>query len=75
MIFDGILLTILSTAADWVLFTYILRFLVLVPNSVVTFCEKLIEKVFLIMPFPSRYGGKSEGHPCMEKGINMAVST
>ena len=30
---------------------------------------------FLFMPSPSRYGRKCEGHPCMEKGINMIVST
>ena len=27
------------------------------------------------MPSPSRYGHKREGHPCIEKGINMTVST
>ena len=31
--------------------------------------------LFLFMPSPSRYGPKREGHPCMEKGINMTVST
>ena len=30
--------------------------------------------LFLFMPSPSRYGPKREGHPCMEKGINMTVS-
>ena len=31
--------------------------------------------LFLFMPSPSRYGCKRKGHPCMEKGINMTVST
>ena len=31
--------------------------------------------LFLIYAFPSRYGRKREGHPCMEKGMNMTVST
>ena len=31
--------------------------------------------LFLFMPSPSRYGRKREGHPCIEKGINMTVST
>ena len=31
--------------------------------------------LFLFMPSPLRYGRKHEGHPCMEKGINMTVST
>ena len=28
----------------------------------------------LFLPSPLRYGRKHEGHPCMEKGINMTVS-
>ena len=31
--------------------------------------------LFLFMPSPSRYGRKREGHPYIEKGINMTVST
>ena len=31
--------------------------------------------LFLFIPTPSRYGYKREGHPCMDKGINMTVST
>ena len=27
--------------------------------------------LFLIDAFPLRYGHKREGHPCMEKGINL----
>ena len=27
------------------------------------------------VPSPSRYGRKHEGHPYIEKGINMTVST
>ena len=33
------------------------------------------EILFLFMPSPSRYGCKGEGHPCIEKGINMTVPT
>ena len=31
--------------------------------------------LFLFMPSPLRYGRKREGHPCIEKGMNMTVST
>ena len=31
--------------------------------------------LFLFIPSSSRYGCKHEGHPCMEKGINVTVST
>ena len=30
---------------------------------------------FLLLPSPLRNGRKREGHPCMQKGINMIVST
>ena len=30
--------------------------------------------LFLFMPSPSRYGCKREGHPCIEKGINMTFN-
>ena len=30
---------------------------------------------FLLLPSPMRNGRKREGHPCMQKGINMSVSS
>ena len=31
--------------------------------------------LFLLLPYPSKNGRKCEGHPCMQKGINLSVST